>query len=118
MNIKKAEFKKPDALDDMPISEFKENKNIRTGPSSDESSFTYSYVIVGLFVTLALLLCGAMALWCRRKYQEYFIRERETLDVPDIIAGEMYYGMVKDDEPMMNEPTTIMISERSVDIIH
>lgn len=74
-------------------------------------------MLVGIFVTLALLLCGAMALWCRRKYKEYFIREREALDIPDIIAGEMYYGMVKDDEPMMSE-STVMISERTVDVLH
>ena len=111
MDIKNAEFTPPP-----PIAELKENKNIRTGPS-DSDSISYSYILVGIFVTLALLLCGAMALWCRRKYQEYFIRERDALDVPDIIAGEMYYGMVKDEDPMMSE-STVMISERTVEVLH
>ena len=29
----------------------------------------------------------------------------------------MYYGMVKDEEPMMSE-STVMISERTVDVLH
>lgn len=75
-----------------------ESKNRNIGGKLDTNDVSTGYLVFGVFITLLLLLCGAMALWCRRKYQEYFIREREAFDVPDIIAGEMYYGMVKDDE--------------------
>ena len=53
-----------------------------------------------------------MALWCRRKYQEYFIRERDAFDVADIFAGEVYTGI--NEEPMWSE--TIQ-SERTLEAI-
>jgi hypothetical protein len=70
-----------------------------------------------------IILCGAIALWFRRKYQEYFIRERDAFDVPDIIAGEVYYGMVKDGEndmmadmmQLIDQESTVMVSDRSID---
>lgn len=66
-----------------------------------------------------------MALWCRRKYHEYFIRERDAFDVPDIIAGEVYYGMIKEGEDDMmadmmhfiDQESTVMISVGSNDRI-
>ena len=72
---------------------------------------------------MVVLTCGCMALWCTRKYQEYFVRERDAFDVPDIIAGELYYGMIKEREDdtipdmmqFIDQESSVIISERSID---
>ena len=35
-----------------------------------------------------------------RKFKKYFMEERPASDPADMIAGEMYYGMMQDDRAL------------------
>ena len=45
-------------------------------------------------MTILLIACAVGTLWCRRKYKQYFQETYPARDVPDILSGELYYGMI------------------------
>ena len=52
------------------------------------------YIVFGIGMTILLIMCAVTTLWCRRKYKQYFQETYPARDVPDILSGELYYGMV------------------------
>lgn len=67
-----------------------QNKNIGSDAyisSHSNAAKAFGYILIALVITLALMLMGICALWCRRNFKKYFIDERPPIEVPEIIAG-------------------------------
>ena len=69
------------------------NHNIGPAPGADGQK-ALGYIVFGIAFTILLIMCAIGTLWCRRKYKQYFQETYPARDVPDILSGELYYGMV------------------------
>lgn len=69
------------------------NHNIGPAIQADNRK-ALGYIVFGIAMTILMIMCAIGTLWCRRKYKQYFQETYPARDVPDILSGELYYGMV------------------------
>ena len=88
-----------------------EETNHNIGPPlTADGQRALGYIVFGLAMTILLIMCAIGTLWCRRKYKQYFQETYPARDVPDILSGELYYGMVSNMNDMDQESSSQYVS--------
>lgn len=75
-----------------------QNKNVGKVNRDGSTARFIGFLIIALVASFGFLSLGLCAYWCRRRYKECFIEERRQHQYDDILTGQVYHGMYKNQE--------------------